>query len=77
MDEQEKLTERFPLRLTARMNAEIRAIARGEENRPPSGINDTILLLIEEALQARREKKRQPKTEIEPGNWTPAVLVAA
>jgi hypothetical protein len=78
MEEQEKLSERFPLRLTPKMNAEIRALARGGDERPPSGINDMIVQLLAEALQARREKRaRLEKSESDRGNWAPAVLVAA
>jgi hypothetical protein len=69
VDNPKKASERFPLRLPADLDAEIRAIARGDGTNPPSGINDTIVFLLREALKARKEKR-----ETEPGNWLPAPL---
>lgn len=66
-----KQSTRFPLRLPEDLDAEIRTLAQGKGDRPPSGINDTIVLLLREALKSRREKQ-----EPQPGNRTPVLLAA-
>lgn len=75
MTDRKKASERFPLRLPADVDAEIREIAKGDASHPPSTINDTIVYLLREALRARKEN--QGKAEKEPGRWVPALLVAA
>lgn len=69
MDKKKKTSERFPLRLPEEVDAEIRALAKGDGKRPPAGINETILFLIREGLKAI-------KSETDLGNWVPAQPVA-
>lgn len=53
-----KATERFPLRLPEEVDAEIRTLAKGDGTRPPAGLNDTILFLIQEGLKAIKSEKK-------------------
>ena len=69
MDKPKKASERFPLRLPEEMDAEIRALAKGDGKRPPAGINDTILFLLREGLKA-------VKSEKESGNSAPLPMAA-
>lgn len=59
MEDENKKLSRFPLRLPPDVDAEVRALARGEGDRPPSGINETIVFLLREALKARKEKREK------------------
>lgn len=64
MDKQPtKLTGRFPLRLPEDLDAEIRALARGTSNRPPAGINDTIVFLIRKGLKALKAEQASGNSE--------------
>jgi hypothetical protein len=72
MDNTKKPSGRFPLSLPDDLNAEVRAMARDDGDRP---INNMIVVLLREALAARKEK--QGKQESDRGNWAPAALVAA
>ena len=65
-DKLKKASERFPLRLPEQVDAEIRALAKGDGKRPPAGINDTILFLIQEGLKAMESEK-------EPGQFLTAL----
>ena len=69
MDKPKKASERFPLRLPEDVDAEIRALAKGDGKRPPAGINDTILFLIAEGLKSL-------KSEDKPGQWESALIAA-
>lgn len=69
MDKPKKASERFPLRLTEELDAEVRKLAQGDGTRPPAGINDTILFLIREGL--KNVKKADAS-----GNWTPELMAA-
>jgi hypothetical protein len=61
---------RFSLRLPPDVAAEVRAFAKGNGTRPPAGINETILFLIQEGLKAVKKEKA-------PGPWSPALRRAA
>ena len=50
-----KTSARFPLRLPDDIDAQVRDLARGDGKRPPAGINETILFLIQEGLKKRKE----------------------
>lgn len=66
-DTPKKNSERFPLRLPEAVDAEIRALAKGDGKRPPAGLNDTILFLIQEGLKAIKSEK-------EPGQFLAALM---
>lgn len=66
-DTPKKNSERFPLRLPEEVDAEIRALAKGDGKRPPAGLNDTILFLIQEGLKAIKSEK-------EPGQFLAALM---
>ena len=66
-----KASERFPLRLPADLDAEIRAMAQGDGDRPASGINETIVFLLREALKTRKAKQEDGS-----GQWLPELLAA-
>ena len=59
-----KASERFPLRLPEEVDAEVRALAKGDGKRPPAGINDTILFLIQEGLKAIKSEKEPGPMEL-------------
>ena len=66
-DKPKKSSTRFPLRLPDEVDAQVRDLARGDGKRPPAGINETILFLIQEGLKAVKKD----------GSSGPLVLVDA
>lgn len=64
VDKLKKASERFPLRLPEEVDTEIRALAKGDGKRPPAGINDTILFLIQEGLKAIKSEKEPGPMEL-------------
>lgn len=70
MSDREKLIG-LMVRLPADLHAEIVHVSKGNEKRPATSLNNTVIFLIRAGLAALR---RSEQAETEPGPWAPETL---